>query len=148
MWGSMEGERSAFDSRGEGSRRIGIVLGGGAMRHARTGEMVFHVGVLDLDRALPPAAVDLDFLAHGITPSPHDPRRYVMFEKHGPGCAIVDIDLATRTGARVDAIPAGAGRQFYGHGVFSADGALLFCTETDVADRSRGWIAVRDGRLN
>lgn len=109
--------------------------------------MVFHLGVLDLDAdAKAPAAIDLAFLAHGVTQSPHDPRRFVMFEKHGPGCCVVDLDLGAGSGELVQTIAAGKGRQFYGHGVFSADGALLFCTETDVDDGSRGFVAVRDAK--
>jgi len=129
------------------SPRVGVLLGGGAKRHIQTGRMVFHLGVLDLDtEAKQPAAIELAFLAHGVTQSPHDPRRFVLFEKHGPGCCVVDVDLARGTGELVQTLAAGKGRQFYGHGVFSADGALLFCTETDVGDRSRGYIAVRDAK--
>jgi hypothetical protein len=54
------------------------------------------------------------------------------------------IDVVARE--VVTTIAAGPRRQFYGHGVFSRDGALLYCTETDVQDRLRGYIAVRDAR--
>jgi uncharacterized protein len=129
------------------SGRIGVLLGGGAKRHVHTGQMVYHLGVLDLDsEAKAATAIELGFLAHGVTQSPHDARRFVMFEKHGPGCCVVDVDLASGTGEVVRTIAAGKQRQFYGHGVFSADATLLYCTETDVADRSRGYIAVRDAR--
>jgi hypothetical protein len=125
------------------STTVGTLLGGGAMRHKTTGQMVYHLGKLDLDAPEPgPVSVDLSFLAHGITPSPHDPALLVMFEKHGPGCCVVDL----RAGAVAHTIDASAGRQFYGHGAFSRDGSLLYCTETDVRDRNKGYIAVRDGR--
>ena len=125
------------------SQIVGTLLGGGAMRHKTTGQMVYHLGRLDLDApAGGPTSIDLSFLAHGITPSPHDAALLVMFEKHGPGCCVVDL----RAGAVVRTIEPSAGRQFYGHGAFSRDGSLLYCTETDVGDRNKGYIAVRDGR--
>lgn len=91
------------------------------------------------DRA--PASLPLTFLAHGVVPDPACPHRAAVFEKHGPGAAIVD--LATMTVSRV--LPPVAGRQFYGHGAFSRDGTRLYCTETDVDDRRRGWLGVFDG---
>lgn len=129
---------------GDGSDdRVGVLLGGGAMRHRTTRQMIFHLGMLDLDAAEPEAtSIPLEFLAHGITQCPHAPDRYLMFEKHGSGCCVVD--LATRE--VVTTIQPGRSRQFYGHGAFSADGSLLYCTETDVGDHGRGYIAVRDGR--
>jgi len=66
----------------------------------------------------------------------------VLFEKHGPGACVIDV-AARRV---VKTFAPGHGRQFYGHGVFSSDGSLLYCTETHVADHKRGYIAVRDGR--
>jgi hypothetical protein len=126
-----------------GETSVGIVLGGGAMRHKVTGQMVYHLGELDLDAPEGGAqSIDLGFLAHGITPSPHDPALLVMFEKHGPGCCVVDL----RARSVVRTIEAPGGREFYGHGAFSRDGSLLYCTETDVRDRNKGYIAVRDGR--
>lgn len=123
--------------------RVGMLLGGGAMKSTKTGEMAFHLGQLDLDATdEAPRSIGLSFLAHGITPSPHDARLLVMFEKQGPGCCVLDFVA----GEVVRTIEAGAGRRFYGHGVFSADGELLYCTETDVTDRFKGYIAVRDAR--
>jgi hypothetical protein len=133
--------------------RVGVLLGGGAVRSVESGVTTFHLAMLDLD-GLGHAPIDehddrshaiaLGFMAHGITQSPHDRRRFVMFEKHGPGCCVVEVDLVTGHGAVVQTIAPGNGRQFYGHGVFTADGALLLCTETDVGDHNRGVIAVRD----
>lgn len=122
---------------------VGMLIGGGAMRHRTTGERIYHLGMLDLDAAQPrPASIPLDFLAHGITPCPHEAHHYVLFEKHGPGACVIDV-AARRV---VKTIAPGHARQFYGHGVFSSDGSLLYCTETHVADHKRGYIAVRDGR--
>lgn len=129
------------------------MLGGGAIRHVDSGATSFHLALLDLD-ALGQTEIDehddrsrvvaIGFMAHGITQCPHDPRRFVMFEKHGPGCCVVELDLRSCSGEVVQTIAPGAGRQFYGHGVFTNDGALLLCTETDVGDHNRGVIAVRD----
>lgn len=112
------------------------------MRHKQTGAPKFHLARLDLDVAdASPEEITVDFLAHGITPHPQRPREVVLFEKHGPGCCVVDLEHAavTRT------ITCASGRQFYGHGAYAPDGSLLFCTETDVSDGNRGYITVRDG---
>jgi hypothetical protein len=124
---------------------VGVLIGGGAMKSTKTGEMVFHLGILDFEvqgegQDKEARSIDLGFLAHGVTPSPHDARLLVLFEKHGPGCCVVDLE----SGEVVRTIEAGKGRQFYGHGVFSADASLLYCTETDVGDKFKGYIAVRD----
>jgi hypothetical protein len=122
----------------------GALFGGGRSTHQTTGQTVHYFSRLDLAAGLEgkPQRFDLAFLAHGMTPSPHDEARMVLFEKHGPGGCVVDL----REGAVVHTLVAGEGRQFYGHGVFSSDGALLFCTETDLSDGYRGVIAVRDGK--
>ncbi len=123
--------------------KVGVVLGGGAMRHKTTGEHVYFLGRLDLDHPDDgPEEIAIDFLAHGITPHPQHPRHAVLFEKHGPGCCVVDLDA----GRVLQTIRCKPGREFYGHGAFSLDGSLLFCTETDVRDGNKGYITVRDGR--
>jgi len=104
--------------------------------------MLHHLGRLALHPGAKAQWMDLPFLPHGLTPSPHDDRLMVLFEKHGPGACVVDL----QEGTTVHTLTAGSGRQFYGHGAFSRDGSLLFCTETDLSDGNRGVIAVRDGR--
>jgi hypothetical protein len=121
---------------------LGALFGGGSQVHRVTGERAFHLGRLPLDPGGVAQWIDLPFLAHGLTPSPHDDARLVLFEKHGPGACVVDL----RAGAVVQTLQAGPGREFYGHGAFSRDGSLLYCTETDVTDGYRGVLAVRDGR--
>jgi len=79
------------------------------------------------------------FLPHGIAVDPLDSGRLLTFQKIGPGCC--EIDLRTRQVTRV--IPPTEGRRFYGHGAFSADGRLLYTTET-VNSEERGVIGVRD----
>lgn len=120
----------------------GALFGGGLQRHRVTGEQLFHLGRLPLVPGSAPQWIDLPFLAHGLTPSPHDERLLVLFEKQGPGACVVDL----RAGTIVHTLQAGSGRWFYGHGVFSRDGSLLYCTETDLEDGYRGVLAVRDGR--
>jgi uncharacterized protein len=122
--------------------KVGLLLGGGAIQTKSTGQTAFHLAILDLDAPAEPRSIELGFLAHGITPSPHDPRLLVLFEKHGPGCCVLDLV----SGEILRSVQAGPTRQFYGHGVFSADGAVLYCTETAVDDRFEGYIAVRDAR--
>jgi hypothetical protein len=104
--------------------------------------MVHHLGRLPLEPGAAPQWISLPFLAHGLTPSPHDDALLVLFEKHGPGACVVDL----RQGVVVQTLEAGPGHEFYGHGAFSRDGSLLYCTETDVTDGHRGVLAVRDGR--
>lgn len=125
----------------EGSE-AGALFGGGTQVHRVTGERLFHLGRLPLRPGATAQWIDLPFLAHGLTPSPHDQARLVLFEKHGPGACVVDL----RRGEVVCTLAAGPGREFYGHGAFSRDGSLLYCTETDVTDGYRGVLAVRDGR--
>lgn len=120
----------------------GALYGGGSQRHRVTGEVLHHLGRLPLHAGGVPQWIDLPFLAHGLLPSPHDERLLVLFEKHGPGACVVDL----QAGAVVHTLQAPPGREFYGHGVFSRDGSLLYCTETDVSDGYRGVLAVRDGR--
>jgi len=79
------------------------------------------------------------FLPHGIAIDPHNSNRVVTFQKIGVGCC--EIDLAARRVTRT--IVPTEGRWFYGHGAFSADGKLLYSTET-VNSEERGVIGVRD----
>lgn len=123
--------------------RLGTILGGCGMQSTADGSMRFQLAAMSLDRPDPkPLTIPVSFLPHGITPSPARPDLLLLFEKQGPGCCAVD--LASRSVAAV--LEAPRGRQFYGHGAFSPDGSLLYCTETDLHDRKRGYVAVRDGR--
>ncbi len=60
-----------------------------------------------------------------------------------PGTFAIVIDCMT--GAQKAALTAPAGRHFYGHGAFSADGSLLFTTENDF-EAGRGRIGIWDTR--
>ncbi len=60
-----------------------------------------------------------------------------------PGTFAIVIDCAT--GREKARLHAPAGRHFYGHGAFSADGDLLFTTENDF-EAARGVVGVWDAR--
>ena len=60
-----------------------------------------------------------------------------------PGTFAVVIDCVT--GREISRLHAPAGRHFYGHGTFSADGDLLFTTENDF-EAARGVVGIWDAR--
>lgn len=118
---------------------LGTVIGPG-----QTGDGQFWVGIVDLDSPAPEVRTidDIHFFGHGVSPNPVKPRTAVIFEKHGKGCAEVDLKDA-RTLRKIETV---RGREFYGHGAFTPDGKTLYATETVVGDRSYdGVVAVRDG---
>lgn len=119
----------------------GHLLGGGS--YIAQGLQQFALAVIDLDAAIPKAElIAIPFLAHGIAIDPGDPARAVLFEKKGPGACLVD--LRTRTLDRP--IATATTRRFYGHGAFSADGALLYATESLLDRDFAGALVVRDAR--
>lgn len=125
------------------TKHIGLLMGGGATKNQASGETEFHFAQLDMDRPGDrPTTTPLDFLAHGLVRSPHDEHLFLLFEKHGPGCCA--YDASAREVRNV--ITTRPNRQFYGHGAFSPDGSKLYCTETDLEDQHKGYIAVRDGK--
>ncbi len=118
-----------------------LILGGGSfidLKDRRTQRFVFVRVELGGRRVGLTATA---FLPHGIAIDPRDPCRIVAFEKIGPGCC--EIDLASGTLTRT--ILPTEDRWFYGHGAFSADGSLLYSTET-VNSRESGVIGVRDAQ--
>ncbi len=76
---------------------------------------------------------------HDICQSPSG-ETAVAFARR-PGTFAVAFDPTGRRGSRL--IQARADRHFYGHGVFSADGKLLYATENDF-DNARGVLGVYD----
>ena len=68
------------------------------------------------------------------------PAHCVVFARR-PGTFAVVIDLDR--GEALRRIDAGAGRHFYGHGVFSPDGRYLFTSENDF-EAGRGMVGIRD----
>lgn len=83
--------------------------------------------------------IPLQGRGHDIALSPNG-RRAVMFARR-PGTFAVSFDTADRSPPQLFQSP--AGRHFYGHGVFSPDGRLLYATENDF-DNARGVLGVYD----
>jgi len=68
-------------------------------------------------------------------------RRIVVFARR-PGYFALVIDVASR--APLATIRPTEGHHFFGHGVFSGDGRLLYATENDFAGGPRGVIGIYD----
>lgn len=86
--------------------------------------------------------VELPLRGHGVTIHPRKPATAVVFARR-PGNQCFAVDWRQwRISATFDALP---GHGFSGHGVFSADGSVLYCAEMD-HKTGAGTITVRDGR--
>lgn len=121
---------------------LGTVIGGGVAEV--DGAKQFFIGIVDLDADKPQARTinDVGFLGHGFSPNPVKPTTAVVCEKHGQGCCEVDLVQ----GKVLRRVRTTQGREFYGHGAFTPDGKLFYCTEAEVGDSSyAGVLAVRDG---
>src|SRR5690606_35761180 len=86
-------------------------------------------------------SVTLPDRGHDVTFDPVSKRSVVFPRK--PGTIAVVFDHAGR--AEPLTIASVAGRHFYGHGVFSPDGAILYATENDF-DVAAGMIGVYDAK--
>ena len=75
---------------------------------------------------------------HAVVLDPSGRRAVVLARR--PGTFALAVELAS---GAVTQIESGPGRHFYGHGVFSPDGARLYSTE-NAYDEGRGAIGVRD----
>ena len=125
-----------------GRATLGVVVGGTPYTSRSQGGLGFALDILDLDAAGDePQRIVTPFLPHGFSPHPAASHRAVVFEKRGPGGGVVDL-LEKRF---VGAITPKAGHHFYGHGVHSADGAVVFAVESRLDDNT-GVITVRDGQ--
>ncbi len=102
------------------------------------GESSFSVAVLDHAGTIL-FSENLDGRAHDIAISP-DHQTAVVFARR-PGFFALVVDLAGRRRVATFAPP--AGRHFYGHGFFAADGRLLYATENDY-EAERGVLGVYD----
>lgn len=117
----------------------GYVLGGGG--YLREGKQHFVLAMVNLDAESPQAETfPLTFLGHGIAFDPRDRFRAAVFEKKGPGACLVDL----REHQVVRPIESPSGRRFYGHGAYSADGSLLYATESLIENDFAGVLSVRD----
>ena len=83
--------------------------------------------------------VDLPDRGHDITFDPVSGRSVVFARQ--PGTFFVAFDHTERTPPVT--VQSVAGRHFFGHGVFSPDGALLYATENDF-DNAAGMVGVYD----
>lgn len=116
-----------------------IVLGGSQyMQLDGTKQMKFGLSIVNLDLRKQ-HFVSLDFLPHGIISDPLNPYRLVLFEKIGPGAAIVNL----KSEKLVKKIPTDSGRYFYGHGAFNRKNRHLYATETYRAS-AEGVVIIRD----
>ena len=88
-------------------------------------------------------AVELPDRGHDVTFDPIS-RRSVVFPRK-PGTIAVAFDHARRIEPLT--IASAAGRHFYGHGVFSGDGTLLYATE-NAFDDGAGMVGIYDARDN
>ncbi len=86
-------------------------------------------------------AIDLPDRGHDVTFDPVS-KRSVVFARQ-PGTFAVVFDHNGRDAPLT--IASIAGRHFFGHGVFSTDGALLYATENDF-DNAAGVVGVYDAR--
>lgn len=86
-------------------------------------------------------AIDLPDRGHDVTFDPIS-KRSVVFARQ-PGTFAVVFDHSGRDEPL--AIASIAGRHFFGHGVFSTDGTLLYATENDF-DNAAGVVGVYDAR--
>jgi hypothetical protein len=81
------------------------------------------------------------FFPHALARSPIAPEKCLAFEKIGPGAALFNI----QTGSLLAQIAPRSGKLFYGHGAFSLDGRLIYCTESAL-DGLTGSIGVFDAQ--
>ena len=115
-----------------------VILGGGGFVDPATAARKWVFAAVDLASGTV-RRTDTPFLPHGIAIHPRERNRLFVFEKIGPGAC--EIDLGSLQVVRP--IPLHEGHAYYGHGAVSADGKLLFSTETRWSDQG-GVIAVRD----
>ncbi|MBX5482530.1 MAG: DUF1513 domain-containing protein [Myxococcaceae bacterium] len=121
--------------------RKGVMVGGLKGLDPTTRQMVHALTLIDLDAPTERRSIPLTFLAHGFALDPRNPNRAIVFEKRGPGAAEVELKSAKF----MRPLKTTPERAFYGHGVFSKDGTLLFVTENHLATR-KGLVSVWDGR--
>jgi hypothetical protein len=117
---------------------LGTFVGGSRGVHAVTGKESYSFDVVDLDAGTM-HRIDLPFLPHGFTRLPTARHVAAVFEKRGPGAALLDL----RTMRRLGRLVGKRGRHFYGHGVYSREGDRLFVVETELAT-GKGVLGVRE----
>lgn len=76
---------------------------------------------------------------HAAAAHPSRPEAVAFARRPGTFALVIDC----RDGREIARLTAADGRHFYGHGAYSADGALLFTPENDY-EGNRGMVGVRD----
>ncbi len=117
---------------------LGTFVGGTAYVDPATQKPAFCFDVVDLDRGAV-QRIPLDFLAHGFSVNPRAPHQVAVFEKRGPGAAVLDL----RAMKLVGNVRCRQTRAYYGHGVYTPDGAHLLVVESDLASGA-GVVSVRE----
>ncbi len=122
-----------------GATLAGSLAGGRALANPAAAAPLFVSACLDSADAAAVAVFSLDGemifrtslpdRGHDIAIRPGSPDLVAFARRPGNWAAIID----RRTGAVSRVITAPPGRHFYGHGVFSADGSLLYATENRMA---------------
>lgn len=88
------------------------------------------------------AHITAQFRGHGLVQNPTRLNHVVMFSRR-PGTQGLRINIAT--GQADGHFDCADDRHMQGHGCYSADGKLLFCTESEIST-GKGKIAVRDSQ--
>lgn len=123
----------------DSTKPLGTFLGG-TLGKDDLGQPIGCLDILDLDRGDLQRA-PIGFLGHGVCVDPNDTSRAVVFEKRGPGGALVDLRNARKLGR----IAPTRGRHFYGHAAYVNGGAELLVVESELDTRT-GFITVRDSK--
>jgi hypothetical protein len=122
-----------------GGATLGVVVGGTPYQSKSQGPG-FTLDILDLDASEElPKRIKVPFLPHGFSPHPKRPRIAALFEKRGPGAGCVDLV----EGRFLKTMAPKEGHHFYGHGLYSVQGDVIFAVEMRL-DTSAGVITVRD----
>lgn len=85
-------------------------------------------------------AVPLPARGHGSAAHPSKPGHAIIFARR-PGTFLLEVDF--KNGVITKHITAAQGHHFFGHGVFSQDGRLLFSIEKNF-EQGRGEVVIRD----
>ncbi len=106
-----------------------LIIGGGQYFDLNTRQAHRVLSIVDIQKAKY-ELIDLPFLPHGIAMHPTHRQHIALFEKKGAGACLVDI----KTKKVIKTITTKAGQHFYGHGQYSPDGQILYCTENRLKD--------------
>lgn len=118
----------------------GLLVGAFTTLEPATNKTRYSLSLVDEEGRLA-RTLELGFPFHGFSPDPTQVARIALFQKKGSGACEIDL-VAGKVLRPIETVPE---RLFYGHGVFSADGKVLYSTET-VVKSQEGLIVVRDGR--